>query len=103
MIQKKLTPEEFIACLLLVKSTRAGWMMGRTGGVAWASREDMQAAFAMYNRAVRGLGKELGTGCAACHVKVFNWLLDVVTKDVQAQRLSGSEPVFTVYIAEPNV
>lgn len=87
MIQKKLTPEEFIACLLLVKSTRAGWMMGRTGGVAWASAADMRAAFAMYNRCVRGPGKELGTGCAPCHVKAFNWLLDVVTNDVTAQKV----------------
>lgn len=100
MMQKKLTPEEFMDCLILVKSTRAGWMQSRTGNIQWANREDMRAAFALYNRVVRGNGKELGTECAPCHVKVFNWLLDVVTRDVHAQQVTAQEGPVTIHFCE---
>lgn len=58
---------------------------GRWGFVQWKDGDQARHAFWLYNEhAGRGY---MGIGCAPCHSKVFNWLMDVVMEGVEAGQM----------------
>lgn len=59
---------------------------GRYGFVNWRSTASMYDAFKLFNEH-SGKGPYM-VGCASCHAKVYNWLVQVVVSTIQLGQTS---------------
>ena len=72
---------------------------GRYGFVQWRSTASMYDAFKLFNDH-SGKGPYM-VGCASCHAKVFNWLLEVVLSTVEVGQTSIDTRPGSMWSDEP--